>query len=192
MDAAEAAPIGPIARHSLEGELEADAVAMAPVPQHLLDTMDDLYDEYYSVRNECLKLNASNTLNPIWETKVKILQQTLENLNDIRAAAMKTARELRTEINKDLLIRLDGQAEALLQDLEKHLEKMPSVIAAIKKNIADNRAISRVSRPPTSLPRRSRSRSRSRPRRSRSRQTRTWYIQLLKNINRYMHVCTFL
>jgi hypothetical protein len=95
---------------------------MAPVPQHLLDTMDNLYDEYFSVRNECLKLNASNALNPIWETKVKILPQTLENLNEIRAAAMKTARELRPEINKELLTRLDEQAEALLQDLKKHLE----------------------------------------------------------------------
>ncbi len=59
----EAAPIGPIARHSLEGE--ASAIAMALVPQHLLDTMETFYDEYFSVRNECLKLNASNALNPI-------------------------------------------------------------------------------------------------------------------------------
>jgi hypothetical protein len=107
------APIRPIASNSLE----AGAIAMAPVPQHLLDSMDDLYEEYFSVREECPKLNASNALNPIWETKVEILQQTLKNLNEIRAAAMKIDRELQTAINNDLpdgkrLTRLDRQAEA--------------------------------------------------------------------------------
>ena len=144
--AAEAAPTGPIARHSLEGE--AGAIAMAPVPQHLLDSIEDLYAEYCSVKEECLKLNASNALNAIWEAKVEILPQTIKKLNEIRAAAMKIDRELQTAINNDLpdvgkrLTRLDRQSEALLQDLEKHLKKMPSVIAAIKKKITDNSASS--------------------------------------------------
>ena len=77
---AEAALAASLARHSLEGEaaVQAGDIAMAPVPQHLLDTMETFYDEYFSVRNECLKLNASNALNPIWETKVEILQQSLK------------------------------------------------------------------------------------------------------------------
>ena len=151
-------PLGPTARPSLDSlEGEAGAIAMAPVPQHLLDNMETFYDEYFSVRNEWLKLNGSNALNPLWESRVKKIPQTVENLNEIRAAAMKTARELRTEINKNLLTRLDEQAEALLQDLIKDLDKMPSVIAAIKKNIADNRTNSPIlqflqSRPNASLP----------------------------------------
>ncbi len=89
--------IGPVAG------LEAGAIAMTPVPQHFLESIDNIYEEYFSVREEFLILNASKALNPmipIWDTNVEILQQTLKKLNEIRAAAMKTARELRTAINK--------------------------------------------------------------------------------------------
>jgi hypothetical protein len=83
-------PIRPIASE----RLEAGAIAMAPVPRHLLESMEALHAEYWSVRAECLKLNASNELSPLWEKKVEILLQTLGHLNEIRAAAMKLDREL--------------------------------------------------------------------------------------------------
>jgi len=152
----EAPPIaainGPVAGVEIRNSVEsggaghaAGAIAMTPVPQHFRDSMWTLCEEYFSVREECLKFPASNALNtmlPLWDTTVENLQQTVKNLDEIRAAAMKTARELQTPINKELLTTLDGQAGVLLQDLKKHLDQTPSVIAAIKKKIADNRAIS--------------------------------------------------
>ena len=85
----EAPPIaainGPVAGVETRNSVEsggaghaAGAIAMIPVPQHFRDSMWTLCEEYFSVREECLKLNASNALNPIWETKVEILQQTLK------------------------------------------------------------------------------------------------------------------
>jgi hypothetical protein len=139
-------PIRPIASEGLE----AGATAMAQVPQHLLDSVEALYAEYCSAKAECLKLNASTELNAIiaiWEKKVQNLPQTLGNLDEIRHAAMKLDRKLQTAINNDLpdvskrLTRLDRQSEALLLDLENYLNKLPSVIASMKK-IAENRASS--------------------------------------------------
>ena len=54
-------PIRPIASE----RLEAGAIAMAPVPRHLLESMEALHAEYWSVRAECLKLNASNELSSL-------------------------------------------------------------------------------------------------------------------------------
>jgi hypothetical protein len=91
-------PIRPMAQvpqhlRSIASErLEAGAIAMAPVPEHLLDSVEALYAEYCSVKAECLKLNASTELNAIiaiWEKKVQNLPQTLGNLDEIRDAAMK-------------------------------------------------------------------------------------------------------
>ncbi len=133
---------------------------MAPVPKKLLDSVEASHEEYWSVRAECLKLNASNELSPYWERTFEILSQSLRDLDQTRAAARKLNREHQTADIGKRLIRLDQQSEELLRDLANALEKMPSVIAAMKK-IADNRA---SSRPPASLPHRSRSRTRSRSR----------------------------
>ena len=73
--------------------LKAGAIAMAPVPKHLLDSVDALHTEYWSVRAECLKLNASNELSPFWERTFEILSQSLRDLDQIRAAARNLARE---------------------------------------------------------------------------------------------------
>ena len=119
MDALPIAINGPVAGVEIRNSVEsggaghaAGAIAMTPVPQHFRDSMWTLCEEYFSVREECLKFPASNALNtmlPLWDTTVENLQQTVKNLDEIRAAAMKTARELRTPINKELLTTLDGQ-----------------------------------------------------------------------------------
>jgi hypothetical protein len=123
----------------------------------LLDSVEASHEEYWSVGAECLKLNASNELSPFWERTFEILSQSVRDLDQIRAAARKLDREHQTADIGKRLTRLDQQSEELLRDLANALEKMPSVIAAMKK-IAENRA---SSRPPASLPRRSRSRTRS-------------------------------
>ena len=47
------APIGS-ENPDLDSErLEAAAIAMAPVPKHLLDSVEALQDDYFSVRDEC-------------------------------------------------------------------------------------------------------------------------------------------
>ncbi len=115
--------------------------------------MEGLLTEYWSVRAEYLKLNASNELAPFWEQTFEILSQSLRDLDQIRAAALKLSREHQTADIGGRLTLLDQQSEELLRELADALDKMPSVIAAMKK-IAENRA---SFRPPASLPRRSRS-----------------------------------
>jgi hypothetical protein len=117
--------------------VKAGAIAMAPVPAHLKHSVEVLHKEYWSVRAECLKLNASNEHFPFWERTFEILSQSLRSSDQIRAAARKLAREHQTADIGGRLTLLDQQSEELLREFADALAQMPSVIEGMRK-IAEN------------------------------------------------------